>query len=169
MFNISHLKIRKILNIISLLTLFMISGCTVFKQNYNKEDVPLIMQQDPRECGLAVLSMMFSYFGKNITIDQIYSDLNIDTTYGMTAKTMIEISNYYGFNMNGYKCDVENLRDIEFPIIIHWNYNHFVVLTDLTKDKAFINDPACGRREVNMDEFKDSFTGVILCIEMDSP
>ena len=71
----------------------------------------------------------------------------------------------YGLNANGYRKEPEGLREVPLPAIIHWNFNHFVVLCGF-KNKVVLNDPARGRVEVCLEEFDESFTGIVLCFEL---
>ena len=79
---------------------------------------------------------------------------------------MLVAARSYGFAAKGYRYEPDSLRtDGQFPCIIHWNMEHFVVLNGFTKDKAVLNDPARGLVSVSMEEFDRSFTGICLMLE----
>lgn len=75
------------------------------------------------------------------------------------------VARSHGLKAQGYRKEPEALRDVPLPAIIHWNFNHFVVLCGLKKNRVVLNDPAQGRVEVSLEEFDQSFTGVVLCFE----
>lgn len=124
--------------------------------------VPVVMQMEALECGAASLSMILAYFGKWLPLEQVRFDCGVSRD-GSNCKSMMLAAKSYGLNASGYKCGLNDIKEVDLPAIIHWNFNHFVVLTGFSKDKAFINDPARGRVAVSMKEFDESFTGVVLC------
>ena len=126
--------------------------------------VPVIMQMEALECGAASLAMILAYHGKWVPLEQVREDCGVSRD-GSNCKSMMLAARSYGLIANGYKCGVEDVKEVDFPAIIHWNFNHFVVLDGFKKDKAIINDPARGTVEVDMKEFDESFTGVVLCFE----
>ena len=70
----------------------------------------------------------------------------------------------YGLTAKAYRYELEAVREIPVPAVIHWNFNHFVVLCGFTRKGAVINDPARGRTVVSMKEFDRAFTGVVLTL-----
>ena len=82
---------------------------------------------------------------------------------GSNAGNVLKAARFYGLAADGYKLEVQTLVEhATFPCIIHWNFNHFVVLDGFKGKKAILNDPARGRVEVTMEEFDQSFTGICL-------
>jgi len=77
----------------------------------------------------------------------------------------VVVARSHGLKAQGYHKEPEALRDVPLPAIIHWNFNHFVVLCGFKKNRVVLNDPAQGRVEVSLEEFDQSFTGVVLCFE----
>ncbi len=124
--------------------------------------VPVILQMEALECGAASLAMILAYYKKYVPLEQLRSDCNVSRD-GSTAKYINLAARHHGLEAKGYRKSVENLRsETEFPMIIHWNFNHFVVLCGFKGNKAVINDPAVGSVLIEMDEFDRSFTGVVL-------
>ncbi|MCR4901513.1 MAG: NHLP family bacteriocin export ABC transporter peptidase/permease/ATPase subunit [Butyrivibrio sp.] len=127
--------------------------------------VPIVMQMEALECGAACLCMIMSYYDKWIPLEQVRQDCGVSRD-GSNAKNVLIAARNYGFDAGGYKYEVDSIKEMgKFPCIIHWNFNHFVVLDGFKKNKAVINDPARGVVEVPMDEFDESFTGICLQIE----
>ncbi|MGI6711865.1 MAG: NHLP family bacteriocin export ABC transporter peptidase/permease/ATPase subunit [Bacillota bacterium] len=82
-----------------------------------------------------------------------------------SAKNVLKAARAYGLDAKGYRMEPAALKDIILPAIIHWNFNHFVVLNGFKKDKAVINDPGRGTVEVSWEEFDRAFTGIVLKFE----
>ena len=122
--------------------------------------VPVIMQLEALECGAASLAMVMAYYGKWIPLEQVRSDCGVSRD-GSNAKNIYLAAQDYGFNVKGYRKSPESIRKLgQFPCIIHWNFNHFVVLCGFKGKYAYINDPARGFVKVTAEEFDKSFTGV---------
>ena len=127
--------------------------------------VPMIMQMEALECGAACLTMVMAYYNKWIPLEQVRYDCGVSRD-GSNAKNVLLAARNYGFEAKGYRFEPESLKkEGEFPCIIHWNFNHFVVLNGFKGNKAYLNDPARGEVSVSMKEFDESFTGIVLMIE----
>ncbi|MDD4074669.1 MAG: NHLP family bacteriocin export ABC transporter peptidase/permease/ATPase subunit [Eubacteriales bacterium] len=129
--------------------------------------VPVVMQMEALECGAACLTMILAYHGKWLPLEQVRADCGVSRD-GSSAKNMLRAARNYGMKADGYKLDVEDVRKhAVFPCIIHWNFNHFVVLDGFHKGKAVLNDPARGVVQVSMEEFDKAFTGVCMMFSPD--
>ena len=127
--------------------------------------VPVVMQLEATECGAASLAMVAAYFRKWVTLEQTRQDCGVSRD-GSNAKNILIAARSYGFKASAFRADVDDLRkEGPFPCIIHWGFNHFVVLDGFRKDFAFLNDPARGAVRISMEEFEENFTGVVLVIE----
>ncbi len=127
--------------------------------NYVK--TPTIFQMEATECGAASLSMIFAYFGKNLSLEQMRIETGVSRD-GCNAGNIMRAAKKFGFECHGYRKEPEALKKIETPCIIHWNFNHFVVFEGFKGKYAYINDPAMGRRKLSYEELDDCFTGVVL-------
>jgi NHLM bacteriocin system ABC transporter peptidase/ATP-binding protein len=120
------------------------------------------MQMEALECGAACLTMILAYYKKWIPLEQVRRDCGVSRD-GSNAKSILKAARNYGMEVAGYRYDPETLREEgEFPCIIHWGFNHFVVLKGFKGDKAYLNDPAQGSCSVSMEEFDRQFTGICL-------
>ncbi|MBQ3044930.1 MAG: NHLP family bacteriocin export ABC transporter peptidase/permease/ATPase subunit [Clostridia bacterium] len=127
--------------------------------------VPVIMQMESLECGAASLAMILAYYEKWIPLEQVRADCGISRD-GSNAKNIIRAARSYGLTAKGYRYEPEVLKkNGKFPCIIHWNFNHFLVLNGFKKGKAILNDPAKGTYSVSAEEFDKSFTGICLMFE----
>lgn len=127
--------------------------------------VPVVMQMEALECGAASLAMILAYYGKWIPLEQVRLDCGVSRD-GSNAKNILRAARSYGLSAKGYRYEPEVLRkEGRFPCIIHWNFNHFVVLNGFRGNKAVLNDPAKGTYTVPMSTFDESFTGICLILE----
>lgn len=127
--------------------------------------VPVVMQMEALECGAASLTMILAYFGKWISLEQARADCGVSRD-GASAKNMLRAARSYGLTAKGYSFEPEALKkNGKFPCIIHWNFNHFLVLNGFKGNKAVLNDPAKGTYSVSMETFDKSFTGICLMFE----
>ncbi|MBR2528944.1 MAG: NHLP family bacteriocin export ABC transporter peptidase/permease/ATPase subunit [Blautia sp.] len=124
--------------------------------------VPVVMQMEDLECGAACLTMILAYYRKWIPLEQVRLDCGVSRD-GSNAKNVLFAARQYGLDAKGFRLEPELLREKgTFPCIIHWNFNHFVVLDGFRGKYAILNDPARGQVRVSMEEFNTSFTGVCL-------
>ena len=124
--------------------------------------VPVIMQLEMLECGAACFAMIMGYYGKWITLEQARVDCGVSRD-GSSAKNIMRAARGYGMEVHAYKLEPEALlKEGPFPCMIHWGFNHFVVLDGFHGNKAVLNDPARGRLVVSWEEFDREFTGVCM-------
>lgn len=127
--------------------------------------VPVVMQLEALECGAASLCMVLAYYNKWIPLEQVREDCGVSRD-GSNARNVIKAARFYGLDAKGYRYEPEALKaNGKFPCIIHWNFNHFVVLDGFKGGKAYLNDPAKGNYSVSMETFDESFTGI--CIQFE--
>lgn len=127
--------------------------------------VPVVMRLEALECGAASLTMVLAYYDKWIPLEQVRSDCGVSRD-GSNAKNCLKAARSYGLISKGYRFEPEALKESgTYPCIIHWNFNHFVVLKGFKGDYAYINDPARGEVKISMKEFDECFTGICLCFE----
>lgn len=129
--------------------------------------VPVVMQMEALECGAASLTMVLAYYGKWVPLEQVRADCGVSRD-GSNAKNVLKAARSYGLTAKGYRYEPEDLKAKgKFPCIIHWNFNHFLVLCGFKGGKAVLNDPAKGNYTVPMETFDRSFTGICLMFEPD--
>ena len=127
--------------------------------------VPVVMQLEALECGAASLCMVMAYYNKWVPLEQVREDCGVSRN-GSNAMNVVKAARFYGFDAYGYRYEPEKLKENgTFPCIIHWDFNHFVVLNGFRNGKAYLNDPAKGAYSVSMEAFDEAFTGVCLQFE----
>ena len=106
--------------------------------------------------------MVMAYYGKWVPLEQVRIDCGVSRD-GSRAKNIYMAAEHYGFSVKAFRMSPENLRDKgQFPCIIHWNMNHFVVVDGFRGRWVYLNDPARGEVKVSWEEFDRSFTGVTM-------
>ena len=127
--------------------------------------VPVVMQLEMVECGAASLTMIMHYYQKWIPLEQARVDCGVSRD-GASARNIMMAARSYGMEAKTWKVEPEDLvEEGPFPSIIHWGFNHFVVLCGFQHGKAVLNDPARGHVLVSMEEFDREFTGILITIE----
>lgn len=126
---------------------------------------PVVMQMEMLECGAASLCMILAYYNKWIPLEQVRKDCGVSRD-GSSAKNIYCAAGNYGLDVKAYSFKVDEIMESgTFPCIIHWGFNHFVVLNGFRGKNAVINDPARGCVKVPMEEFRQKFTGITLVFE----
>jgi ATP-binding cassette subfamily B protein RaxB len=123
--------------------------------------LPVILQTEATECGLACLGMVAGYHGRRTDLAQLRRQFSI-SQHGATLGQLIGIAGALGLASRPLRLDLEDLDQLRTPCILHWNLNHFVVLKKATRRGLIIHDPASGLRRVSLDETSRCFTGVAL-------
>lgn len=133
--------------------------------NSSRTKVPTVLQMEATECGAASLAMILAHYKLWLPLELLRQECGVNRD-GSKASCVIRAARNRGCDANGYRWNADRLRELMlFPLIIHWEFNHFVVLEGIRGDTVFLNDPALGRRTVKWDEFRTSYTGVALHIK----
>ena len=127
------------------------------------KNVPVIMQMEMVECGAASLGMILAYYKKWLPLEQLRKDCGVSRD-GCSAKQLLLAGRSYGMDANAYKLDEDDLQEMA-PVIIHWNFNHFVVYKGKKGNYHYMNDPGRGKVKVTQEEFDKAFTGIALAFK----
>ncbi|WP_150681292.1 peptidase domain-containing ABC transporter [Pandoraea pneumonica] len=123
--------------------------------------LPMIYQTEATECGLACMAMIASYHGLHVDLRLLRQAFPISLK-GASLSQLIKISDRMELMSRAVRAEIEELPNVKLPCIVHWSFNHFVVLYEIGRSGFKIHDPAQGVRTVSASEFSDMFTGVVL-------
>ena len=131
------------------------------EQLNKKARVPVVLQSEAAECGLACLNMIAQFYGDKRDLTVLRQQLCVSLR-GATLKDVMHIATSMGFQTRALKIEMDDLSSLTCPAILHWNMNHFVVLTGVKSNEVWINDPAVGLRKLSLAEASRSITGIAL-------
>jgi ATP-binding cassette subfamily B protein RaxB len=123
--------------------------------------LPLILQTEATECGLACIGMVAGFHGHRTDLANLRRQFPISLK-GATLGNLIQVAHKLELATRPLKLDIDHLPDLKQPCILHWNFNHFVVLKEVGPTCIIIHDPAFGVRKLSMEEISRCFTGVAL-------
>jgi len=123
---------------------------------------PTVLQYEAVECGAASLKIVLGYYNRIVSLSELRDRCGISRD-GVTAIQLKRAAQSYNLDVRAYRCSAEQLKQkASLPAVLFWNFNHFLVLEGFENNKAYLSDPATGRRNVDWEEFQTSFTGVVL-------
>lgn len=127
----------------------------------SRRRLPIILQTEMAECGIACLAMVASYHGHEIDLNTLRRQYPISLR-GTTLHGLMHTADKMDFACRPLRLELEQLDQLRTPTILHWDMNHFVVLKSVSKKFIIIHDPAQGERKITMEEASKHFTGVAL-------
>jgi ABC-type bacteriocin/lantibiotic exporter with double-glycine peptidase domain len=125
--------------------------------------VRFVPQIEMTECGAASLSMILAYHGHHAPLSEVRTACGISRS-GADALAIARAARGYGLAAQGVRVEMEQVGQLTLPAILHWDFDHFLVLERLTSTHAVLVDPASGRRTITLDEMGRHFTGVALML-----
>jgi ABC-type bacteriocin/lantibiotic exporter with double-glycine peptidase domain len=126
--------------------------------------VPEQLQMNTVECGAACLAMILSYYGRKTSVAEVYKNAGVGRD-GLSALNLVQTARRYGLTVRSISLQVNDFRRVRLPAIVHWEFNHFLVVERWSPSAVSIVDPAVGRKRLSAQEFDAGFTGIVLMLE----
>ena len=122
---------------------------------------PILLQMHASECGAACLGSILAYFGRWVPLTELREKCEVSRD-GSSAASLARASRHYGLECNGLSIRAEQLKKLQLPLILFWQFSHFVVLEGFDDGYFYLNDPSTGRRRVTAEEFSKDYSGIAL-------
>lgn len=135
----------------------LISKLSFWKRN----KLPTKRQSESAECGLTCLAMIAEYHGYATDLISLRRKFRLSLN-GATLHDIMQFAEVLHLTSRPLRIEIEDLKNLKTPCILHWNLNHFVVLESANDKKVVIHDPAIGKKRLNMSEVSMQFTGIAL-------
>ena len=140
---------------------FGAAALSALRLGWGKSRVPMLLQTEEAECGLACLAMLATHHGLKTDLPTLRKRFSLSLK-GATMVDLTRIAGQLQLTPRALRAELEHLPQLQLPCVLHWDLNHFVVLVALRGGKAVLHDPARGIRRQSMAEVSKHFTGVVL-------
>ena len=130
----------------------------------HKRLTPLVMQLEETDCGAACLGSILAYYGCWVSLEHLREECDVGRD-GSNMEDIAIAARKFGLKATGWKAEISKLSQLPLPLILHWGFNHFVVLEKVASGRFYLNDPAHGHRVVDMKVFDRDYTGIALVVE----
>jgi ABC-type bacteriocin/lantibiotic exporter with double-glycine peptidase domain len=126
--------------------------------------VPELLQMNAVECGAACLAMILGYYGRKTSVTEVYKHAGVGRD-GLSALSLVQTARRYGLQVRTISLQVNDFRFVSLPAIVHWEFNHFLVVERWSPSSVNVVDPAAGRKRLSAQEFDAGLTGIVLMLE----
>lgn len=131
------------------------------RRSCRRSRTPLILQSEVAECGLVCLVMIARFHGSRIDLTAARNRIEISAR-GVNLAQLTRMARQVGLEPRPLRVELESLQQVRLPCVLHWDFEHFVVLTRVEREAVTLHDPARGLRKLRLDEVSRHFTGAVL-------
>lgn len=136
----------------------------VQRQLFRRRRIPVLYQMASVECGAACLAMILSYYGRQTSVSEVRDRCHVGRD-GLSALDIVKAGRNYNLRVRAVTVRENTLKKVTLPAIVHWEFNHFMVVERYTEKWVDVVDPALGQRRLSHEEFLDGFTGIAIMLE----
>ena len=122
---------------------------------------PILLQMHASECGAACLGSILAYFGRWVPLTELREKCEVSRD-GSSAASILRASRHYGLECSGLSMRAAQLKKLQLPLILFWQFSHFVILEGFDDNYFYLNDPSTGRRRLSVEEFNRGYSGLAL-------
>ena len=140
------------------------SQSSILTRTLFRKRVPVLLQMSEVECGAACLAMILRYYGRKTSISEVSERAGIGRD-GLSALGIVKTARGYGMRVRAISLKENDFRYVSLPAIVHWQFNHFMIVERWSSNGVDVVDPASGRRRLSPEEFDAGFTGVVMMLE----
>ena len=134
------------------------------KAGTRRVTTPVLLQMHATECGAACLGSILGYFGRWVPLTELREKCEVSRD-GSSAASILRASRHYGLECSGLSVRAEQLKLLPLPLIVFWQFSHFVVVEGFDDRNFYLNDPSTGRRRLSAEEFNKGYSGIALRFE----
>lgn len=124
---------------------------------------PTILQTDALECGVAALAIVLGHYGRHVPLEALRVQCGTSRD-GAKVSNLLGVARKHGMIARGCKAELAELKKLNGPYIVFWNFTHMVVVEGFAAGHVCLNDPASGRRSVSEEDFAQAFIGIVLLL-----
>ncbi|HET8839888.1 MAG TPA: ABC transporter transmembrane domain-containing protein [Ktedonobacteraceae bacterium] len=126
--------------------------------------IPVLYQMATVECGAACLAMILSYYGRATSVSEVRDRCHVGRD-GLSALDIVKAARNYNLRVRAVTVREDTLKRVTLPAIIHWEFNHFMIVERYSEKWVDVVDPALGRRRLSHEDFLNGFTGIAIMLE----
>ena len=122
---------------------------------------PISLQMHASECGAACLGSILGHFGRWAPLTELREKCEVSRD-GSSAASIMRAARHYGLECSGLSVRAEALKKVDLPVIVFWQFSHFLIVEGFDSRYFYLNDPSTGRRRLSAEEFNKGYSGIAL-------